>query len=311
MPIFRTLKCNDFSLALAILQYGIGRWGFKWTRSVGRIGPTQPAGGAEAQAPRWSLADRSENNHAMKIDQPRCCKVSMPASTKSQNAFSPNHHPHHGNRSPMNLRKLLLIAALVLLVGAFFAFDLGRYLSLDFFKSQQAAIEAYRAAQTGSDRRVLLRDLRGGDRPVAAGRGDHDLGRGRHLRLMVGHAHRLFRLHHRRHPGLPRLAFRAARLGAGQVRRAAETINAGVEKEGGFYLFTLRLVPIFPFFVINLVMGLTPIRTGTFYWVGQVGMLAGTLVYVNAGTQLAQIDSLQGILSPGLLASFVLLGCFR
>jgi uncharacterized membrane protein YdjX (TVP38/TMEM64 family) len=69
-------------------------------------------------------------------------------------------------------------------------------------------------------------------------------------------------------------------------------INAGVEKEGGFYLFTLRLVPVFPFFVINLLMGLTPLRTRTFYWVSQLGMLAGTLVYVNAGTQLAKIDSL-------------------
>jgi uncharacterized membrane protein YdjX (TVP38/TMEM64 family) len=68
-------------------------------------------------------------------------------------------------------------------------------------------------------------------------------------------------------------------------------INAGVEKEGGFYLFTLRLVPVFPFFMINLLMGLTPMRAWTFYWVSQVGMLAGTMVYVNAGTQLAGIDS--------------------
>jgi uncharacterized membrane protein YdjX (TVP38/TMEM64 family)/thioredoxin reductase len=87
-------------------------------------------------------------------------------------------------------------------------------------------------------------------------------------------------------------------------------INAGIAKEGGFYLFTLRLVPLFPFFVINLVMGLTPLKTRTFYWVSQLGMLAGTLVYVNAGTQLARIDSLAGILSPALLGSFVLLGIF-
>ena len=70
-------------------------------------------------------------------------------------------------------------------------------------------------------------------------------------------------------------------------------INAGVEREGAFYLFTLRLVPAFPFFVINLLMGLTPIRTWTFYWVSQLGMLLGTVVYVNAGTQLAQIESLR------------------
>ncbi|BCS99005.1 pyridine nucleotide-disulfide oxidoreductase [Desulfoluna limicola] len=89
-----------------------------------------------------------------------------------------------------------------------------------------------------------------------------------------------------------------------------EAINEGIKKDGAFYLFTLRLVPIFPFFVINLVMGLTPIRTLTFYWVSQLGMLAGTMVYVNAGTQLARIEALSGILSPGLLFSFVLLGIF-
>ncbi len=87
-------------------------------------------------------------------------------------------------------------------------------------------------------------------------------------------------------------------------------INQGIEKEGAFYLFTLRLVPVFPFFIINLVMGLTPISTRRFYLVSQAGMLPGTLVYVNAGTQLAQIDSLKGILSPGLLLSFALLGIF-
>lgn len=86
------------------------------------------------------------------------------------------------------------------------------------------------------------------------------------------------------------------------------TINRGVEKEGAFYLFSLRLVPVFPFFLINIVMALTPIRAWTFYWVSQVGMFAGTIVYVNAGTQLAQLESLKGILSLELLISFSLLG---
>jgi pyruvate/2-oxoglutarate dehydrogenase complex dihydrolipoamide dehydrogenase (E3) component/uncharacterized membrane protein YdjX (TVP38/TMEM64 family) len=87
-------------------------------------------------------------------------------------------------------------------------------------------------------------------------------------------------------------------------------INDGVAKDGAFYLFTLRLVPLFPFFVINLVMGLTPIRTFTFYWVSQIGMLAGTAIYVNAGTQLGNLKSASGIFSPGLIVSFVLLGIF-
>ena len=85
-------------------------------------------------------------------------------------------------------------------------------------------------------------------------------------------------------------------------------INEGMAKEGGFYLFSLRLVPIFPFFVINLVMGLTPIKIFTYYWVSQLGMLPATIVYVNAGKELAKLDSLKGILSPGLLISFALLG---
>ncbi|HEX4855169.1 MAG TPA: FAD-dependent oxidoreductase [Limnobacter sp.] len=89
-----------------------------------------------------------------------------------------------------------------------------------------------------------------------------------------------------------------------------KAINEGVEKEGAFYLFTLRLVPVFPFFLINLLMGLTHMKAFTFFWVSQLGMLAGTAVYVNAGTELAKIDSLGGILSPGLLLSFALLGFF-
>ena len=87
-----------------------------------------------------------------------------------------------------------------------------------------------------------------------------------------------------------------------------KAINEGIERDGAFYLFTLRLVPAFPFWVINLVVGLTRLKTWTFYWVSQIGMLLGTIVYVNVGTQLAQVESLQGILSPGLLGSFVVLG---
>ena len=86
------------------------------------------------------------------------------------------------------------------------------------------------------------------------------------------------------------------------------TVNEGVEREGAFYLFTLRLIPIFPFWAINLVMGLTKMPLRTFYWVSQIGMLAGTLVYVNAGKELAKVSSLSDILSPSLILSFVLLG---
>lgn len=88
------------------------------------------------------------------------------------------------------------------------------------------------------------------------------------------------------------------------------SINEGIEKEGAFYLFTLRLVPAFPFFMINLVMGITPIKTAVFFVVSQLGMLPGTIVYVNAGTQLAKVESLGDILSVQLIGSFVLLGVF-
>ncbi len=87
-------------------------------------------------------------------------------------------------------------------------------------------------------------------------------------------------------------------------------INAGVKKDGAFYLFTLRLIPVFPFFLINLLMGLTPISTARYYLVSQLGMLPGTAVYLNAGTQLAEINTLAGIVSPTVLLSFALLGVF-
>jgi uncharacterized membrane protein YdjX (TVP38/TMEM64 family) len=87
-------------------------------------------------------------------------------------------------------------------------------------------------------------------------------------------------------------------------------LNEGLERDGAFYLFTVRMIPAFPFFIVNLLMGLTKIRVATYYWVSQLGMLAGTIVYVNAGTQLAQIETTAGLLSPALIGSFVVLAIF-
>ncbi|WP_428356901.1 TVP38/TMEM64 family protein [Methyloprofundus sp.] len=111
------------------------------------------------------------------------------------------------------------------------------------------------------------------------------------------------------------LAFLAARFlfrdsVAAKFDDSLKAIDEGVEREGSWYLFTLRLVPLFPFFMINLLMGLTKMKTLTFYLVSQIGMLAGTVVYVNAGIELGKIKSLAGILSPTLLGSFILLGLF-
>ena len=210
----------------------------------------------------------------------------------------------------MNARKLLLILALALLVGAFFAFDLGRFFSLDYVKSQQAVVEAYRSAQPALTAGIFFAvyvAVTGLSLPGAA---IMTLAAGAIFGVLWGTVIVSFAS-----TLGATLAFLASRfvLRDGVQEKFGDklkAINTGMEKEGGFYLFTLRLIPIFPFFVINLVMGLTPIRTWTFYWVSQIGMLAGTLVYVNAGTQLAQINSLKGILSPELLASFALLGIF-
>ena len=210
----------------------------------------------------------------------------------------------------MNLRRLVLIAVLLGAALSFYAFDLGRYLSLDFFKSQQAAIESWRAARPATAALLYFAAyvaVTGLSLPGAA------------AMTLVGGA--IFGLLW----GTVLVSF-ASTIGATLAflvsrfllrdwvqRRFGErlrTVNAGVEREGGFYLLALRLVPAFPFFMINLAMGLTTIRTSTFYWVSQLGMLLGTIVYVNAGTQLARIESPSGILSPALIASFALLGIF-
>jgi pyruvate/2-oxoglutarate dehydrogenase complex dihydrolipoamide dehydrogenase (E3) component/uncharacterized membrane protein YdjX (TVP38/TMEM64 family) len=210
----------------------------------------------------------------------------------------------------MKNKKTLLLVALVALIALFFIFDLGRFFSLAYIKAQQgnfAELYAQRPAMVISAFFAIYVAVTALSLPGAAimtlvGGAIFGLGLGT---LIVSFAASIGAT----------LAFLAARFVLGESvqnkfgARMAE-INKGVEKEGAFYLFTLRLVPLVPFFVINLVMGLTKMKTWTFYWVSQVGMLLGTMVYVNAGTQLAKIDSLKGILSPGLIGSFVLLGIF-
>ena len=210
----------------------------------------------------------------------------------------------------MKNKKTLVLIALGVLIALFFAFDLGRFFSLAFIKEQQGSFTALYnqrpatviAAFFAIYVAVTALSLPGAAIMTLVGGAIFGLGVGT---LIVSFAASIGAT----------LAFLAARFVLGETvqnkfgNRMAE-INKGVEKEGAFYLFTLRLVPLVPFFVINLVMGLTKMKTWTFYWVSQVGMLLGTMVYVNAGTQLAKIDSLKGILSPGLIGSFVLLGVF-
>jgi pyruvate/2-oxoglutarate dehydrogenase complex dihydrolipoamide dehydrogenase (E3) component/uncharacterized membrane protein YdjX (TVP38/TMEM64 family) len=210
----------------------------------------------------------------------------------------------------MSKKKLLLVVALIALVVAFFALDLGRFLSLEYIKSRQAeftALAAQRPLFVGGAFfaiyvAVTALSLPGAAIMTLAAGAIFGLATGT---LIVSFASAIGAT-------LAMLVARYVLRDSVQSKfgaRLAE-IDKGIEREGAFYLFTLRLVPIFPFFLINLLMGLTKMKAWTFYWVSQIGMLAGTIVYVNAGTQLAKIDSLKGILSPGLIGSFVLLGVF-
>ena len=210
----------------------------------------------------------------------------------------------------MKRSRLLALGFIVTLVIAFFAFHADRYFGLEYFKVQREAIEAYYRAsprQTALLFLVLYVAVTGLSLPGAA-----------ILSLVAGAIFGLLW-------GTVIVSF-ASSIGATAAflvsrfllrepvqRRFGNSlgaVNRGIERDGPFYLFGLRLVPAFPFFVINLVMGLTPIRASVFYIVSQVGMLPGTIVYVNAGTRLAQLQSLSGILSPDLIASFTLLGVF-
>lgn len=210
----------------------------------------------------------------------------------------------------MTQRKWLLLIILMLFVAAFFFFDLGRYLTFDYIKSQGDQLIAWRQAEPLLAIVLFFLIYVAVTALSLPGATVMTLGIGAVFGLTWG-----FLLVSFASTIGATLAFIIARFllrdfVQDRYGDRLKAINEGIEKDGAFYLFSLRLVPIFPFFIINLVMGLTPIRTFTFYWVSQVGMLAGTLVYVNAGTQLASLDSPAGILSPGLLGSFVLLGLF-
>ncbi len=210
----------------------------------------------------------------------------------------------------MKNKKIAIAGVVVALVAAYFVFDLGQYFSLDYFKARQADIDAYFDAnpvRAGVAFFAVYVGVTGLSLPGAA---VMTLVAGAVFGLLWGTVIVSFASS----IGAT-LAFLVARFllrdaVQGRFGESLRAVNRGVEKDGAFYLFALRLVPAFPFFVINLVMGLTPIRTGVFYLVSQVGMLPGTLVYVNAGTQLAAVESLSDIASPSLLMSFALLGVF-
>ena len=208
------------------------------------------------------------------------------------------------------MKRALLFGLIVVAVAAFFALDLDRYLTLDALKAGQAEFAAAYAARPLTVIGVFFLVYVAVTALSLPGAAVLTIAAGALFGLATGTV----------------VASFASSIGATFAilvsrfllhdwvqRRFGErlaAVNQGMARDGAFYLFALRLVPLFPFFVINLLMGLTPIRTRTFYWVSQLGMLAGTVVYVNAGTRLANIDSLAGLFSPALLASFALLGVF-
>ena len=210
----------------------------------------------------------------------------------------------------MKKNRLALLLVIVAAIVAYFVFDLGRFLSLQELKSQQDSLQIYAHTQPLISAGVFLLIYTAATALSFPGAAIFTLAAGAIFglwfgTLLVSFASALGAT----------LAFLSARfvLREWVQQRFGDKLksfNEGVDKDGAFYLFTLRLVPIFPFFLINLLMGLTKMRIWTYYWVSQLGMLAGTIVFVNAGTELARITSLKGILSPGLIFSFVLLGLF-
>ncbi|MCP4669700.1 MAG: FAD-dependent oxidoreductase [Desulfobacula sp.] len=208
------------------------------------------------------------------------------------------------------LTKILTITVIAIALYLFFSLGLQKYLTLEYIKSQQLSLEQYYSDHTMMTIAgymaiyiiVTALSLPGAAVMTIAGGALFGIVTGV---IAVSFASAIGAT----------LAFLASRFllrdyVQNRFGEKIQTINREIKKDGVFYLFTLRLIPLFPFFVINLVMGLAPISTIRFFLVSQAGMLAGTIVYVNAGTQLSKIESLGNILSPGLIFSFVLLGLF-
>lgn len=210
----------------------------------------------------------------------------------------------------MRSRRLLLLLLVVVAVAAFFLSGASDYLTLEVLQAEQARFQAWLAREPATvigGFFLLYVAMAGLSLPGATlmtllSGALFGLGWGL---LIVSFASAL---------GATLAALIARTLLRGPLERRyarpLERINAGIRREGALYLFTLRLIPLFPFFVINLVMGLTRMRLTTFYWVSQLGMLPATVVFVNAGRELGELQALGDILSPSLLASFALIGLF-
>ena len=209
--------------------------------------------------------------------------------------------------APKN-RRWIVLALIIAAIAAFFIFDLGRFFSLDVLREKRAEWSTVIAAKPIVSAAVffgiyvLVTAL---SLPAAA---VLTIAAGALFGLVVG----VFLVSFASTLGATLAMLLSRYLMRDWVQKRFGTrfagIDKGLEREGAFYLFALRLVPVFPFFLVNLAMGLTKLPARSFFWVSQLGMLPGTVVFVYAGTQLAKIDSLKGLLSPGLIVAFTLLG---
>ncbi len=210
----------------------------------------------------------------------------------------------------MNKTKFALLAAIAVVVAAFFALGLDQHLTLDTFKHQQAQLQTYHSAHPGLTALIYFGlyivitslSVPGALLLTLAGGAIFGVIWGS---ILVSFASSIGAT----------VAFLLSRFVLGNViqtryRHRLEAINDGIARDGAFYLFAIRLVPLFPYFVVNLVMGLTSIKTRVYYLTSQLGMLPATIIYVNAGTQLAKLESTGDIVAPGVLGSLVLLGIF-
>lgn len=206
------------------------------------------------------------------------------------------------------MKKILIILALAALIVAYFAFGLGDYLTVEGIKQIADDVGGYYARNPAQVIALFFLVYVAVTAASLPGAAVMTLAAGAMFGVLVGTIVVSFAS-----TLGATLAFLASRYVLRDTIEARfgerlKAVNQGLERDGAFYLFTIRMIPLFPFFVVNLVMGLTRIRAWTYAWVSQVGMLLGTIVYVNAGTQLARIDNLAGIASPAVLISFALLG---